>query len=149
MRTLRMQYSRWLGAAAFALALVFPPFAQAAVGESELKIETPAIAALRTSLRESHQKLRPLYVSGAIGLTRDASVGLRDANAIPLAERAQVNALVAQANRDRAALYREIAVANKRPEWEGEIRSTFAQRWVERIPAGWYYQNASGAWVQK
>ena len=60
-----------------------------------------------------------------------------------------MNALIAQANRDRNALYREIALANKKPEWEGEIRTTFAQRWIERAPAGWYYQNASGAWVQK
>jgi uncharacterized protein YdbL (DUF1318 family) len=60
-----------------------------------------------------------------------------------------VNALIAQVNRDRSALYREIALANKKPEWEGEIRTTFAQRWIERAPAGWYYQNPSGAWVQK
>ena len=41
------------------------------------------------------------------------------------------------------------AQANKRPEWEGEIRSTFAQRWIERAQPGWYYQNPSGAWVHK
>ena len=124
-------------------------FAQTALAQADLRVDTPAIAALRASLRENHQQIRPYYVSGAIGLMRDGSIGLRDANAIPLAERAQVNALIAQTNKDRTALYREIAQANKRPEWEGEIRSTFAQRWVERAPAGWYYQDPSGAWVQK
>jgi uncharacterized protein YdbL (DUF1318 family) len=60
-----------------------------------------------------------------------------------------VNALITQGNQDRAALYREIARANGKPEWEDEIRATFAQRWIERAPAGWYYQDASGAWVRK
>ena len=124
-------------------------FAGAASAQANLQIDTPAVTALRASLRENHQQLRPLYVSGAIGLTRDGNVGLRDANLVPLAQRAQVNAQIAQANQDRAALYREIARANGKPEWENEIRGTFAQRWIERAPAGWWYQNPSGAWVQK
>jgi uncharacterized protein YdbL (DUF1318 family) len=121
----------------------------AAAAQANLQIDTPAIAALRTSLREAHQQLRPLYASGAIGLTRDGNIGLRDANAIPLAQRAQVNALIAQGNQDRTALYREIARANGKPEWENEVRATFAQRWIERAPPGWFYQSSSGAWVQK
>jgi len=137
---------RWLLIALFASLTAFSGYAAA---QANLQIDTPAVSALRASLREGHQQLRALYVSGAIGLTRDGSLGLRDANLIPLAQRAQVNAQLAQANQDRAALYREIARANGKPEWEGEIRSTFAQRWIERAPAGWYYQNASGAWVQK
>jgi uncharacterized protein YdbL (DUF1318 family) len=46
-------------------------------------------------------------------------------------------------------LAREIAIANGRPEWENDIRATFAQRWIERARPGWYYQNANGNWVQK
>lgn len=117
--------------------------------QANLEINTPAIAALQRSMQERHSQLSPLYASGAVGLTRDGNVALRDANAVPLAQRAQVNGLVAAENQDRASLYREIAQANKRPEWESEIRSTFAQRWIERAQAGWYYQNASGAWARK
>jgi hypothetical protein len=124
-------------------------FGAHAAEEPNLKIDTPAIAAVRKSLRDNFQQLRPLFENGAVGLTRDGNVALRDASAIPLAQRAQVNALIAQSNQDRAALYREIAIANGRPEWEKEIRSTFAQRWIERSRPGWYYQNASGAWVRK
>ena len=129
---------------AFLLAMCGPVFAQA-----NLKIDTPAVAALRKNLRDRHQQLAPFYASGAIGLTRDGSIGLRDANLVPLAQRAQVNALIADGNQDRAALYREIARANGHPEWESEIRATFAQRWIERAQAGWYYQNPSGEWVRK
>ena len=132
-----------------AMVAILIAFAELAAAQANLQIDTPAVTALRASLREGHQQLRPLYVSGAIGLTRDGNIALRDANLIPLAQRAQVNAQIAQTNQDRGALYREIARANGKPEWEGEIRATFAQRWIERAPAGWYYQNASGAWVQK
>jgi uncharacterized protein YdbL (DUF1318 family) len=120
-----------------------------AAAQANLQIDSPAVAALRASLRERHTHLAPLYASGAIGLTKDGSIGLRDANLVPLAQRAQVNGLIAEGNQDRAALYREIARANGHPEWENEIRATFAQRWIDRAQPGWYYQNASGAWVKK
>lgn len=141
-----MRNSNRLRAAVLALLL---GVAGAAAAQANLQINTPAVSALRGSLKEKHGQLLPFYSSGAVGLTRDGNIALRDANAVPLAQRAQVNALIASGNQDRAELYREIARANGRPEWENEIRSTFAQRWIERAPPGWYYQDASGAWVQK
>jgi 23S rRNA (uracil1939-C5)-methyltransferase len=30
-----------------------------------------------------------------------------------------------------------------------QIREAFARQWIERAPAGWYYQDASGAWKRK
>lgn len=133
---------------AFVLVLLLA-FAGVAAAQANLEINTPAIAALQRSMQERHAQLQPLYASGAVGLTRDGNVALRDANAVPLAQRAQVNALVAAENQDRAALYREIARANGKPEWESDIRATFAQRWIDKAQPGWYYQNASGAWVRK
>lgn len=141
-----MTLLNWLRAAILALLV---GLAGAAAAQANLEINTPAIAAVQGSMQQRHSQLQPLYASGAVGLTRDGNVALRDANAVPLAQRAQVNALIAAENQDRAALYREIAQANKRPEWEGEIRSTFGQRWIDRAQAGWHYQNASGAWVRK
>lgn len=120
-----------------------------ALGQANLEINTPAIASLQRSMQQRHAQLAPLYASGAVGLTRDGNVALRDARAVPLAQRQQVNALVASENQDRAALYREIARANGHPEWEAQIRATFAQRWISRAQSGWYYQNASGAWIRK
>ena len=129
--------------------LLLLAFSGQVAAQANLNIDTPAIAALRKSMRENFQQLQPLYDSGAVGLTREGNIALREASAIPLAQRAQVNAQIAQANRDRAALYREIAIANGRPEWENDIRATFAQRWIERARPGWYYQDSSGAWVRK
>src|SRR3546814_18188078 len=89
--------------------------------------------------------LGELLDSGAVGFTRDGMVAVRDAAKVPLSQRAQANASVADENRDRTALYREIANANNHPEWESQIRATFAQSWIEKTRPAWYYQNAAGA----
>ncbi len=85
---------------------------------------------------------------GAIGLTDNGLVAVRDAKAVPLSARQTVNQLVADDNRDRMALYREIAAANGHPEWETQIQSTFARRWIDRAQGGWYYQSG-GVWKAK
>ncbi len=131
------------------VAILMITSAALACAQANLRIDTPAASALRNSLRDRHQQLLPYYESGAVGLTRDGTVALRDANLVPLAQRAQVNAMIAGSIQDRSELYREIARANGHPEWEAEIRSTFAQRWIERAKPGWYYQDANGNWVQK
>ncbi len=117
--------------------------------QANLEINTPAIAAVQASMQKRFGELAPFYRNGAVGLTRDGFVALRDANAVPLAQRQQVNGLVAGENQDRSALYREIARANGKPEWENDIRATFAQRWIDKAQGGWYYQNNVGAWTRK
>ena len=116
---------------------------------ADLEVNTPAISALKTSMQARHNKLAAYYSSGALGLTRDGNVVMHDASLVPLSERQGVNGAVADENRDRAALYREIARANGHPEWEAEVRATFAQRWISKAAAGWWVQNAAGAWVKK
>ena len=43
----------------------------------------------------------------------------------------------------------EIATANGHPEWEAQIRGTFAQQWIASARSGWWYQDAGGSWKQK
>ena len=121
----------------------------AAWADADLEINTSAIAAIKSGMRARHAELRPFYQSGAIGLTRDGGIAVHDAKLVPLAQRQKLNTLVAAQNKDRDALYREIAAANGHLEWEPQVRGTFAERWMQKAPAGWWYQNASGAWVQK
>lgn len=123
--------------------------AGAALAQANLEANTPAVSQLKSAMQGRYGQLEPLLASGAVGLSRDGGVALRDANAVPLAQRQAANALVAAENADRAALYREIARANGKPEWEGEIRSTFAQRWIDKAPGGWWVQDARSNWVRK
>ncbi len=120
-----------------------------AQAQGNLEINTPVIGQLKSAMQSRHAQLAPLFAAGAIGLARDGSVQLRDPNAVPLAQRQAANTLVAAENADRTVLYREIARANGKPEWEQEIRSTFAQRWSDKAQAGWWVQDARGAWVRK
>ena len=130
------------------LALLLLPAGYASA-QANLEVNTPAIAALQSSMQKRHAELAPFFGNGAVGLTRDGFVALRDANAVALAQRQQVNGLVAAENQDRGALYHEIARANGKPEWENDIRATFAQRWIDKAQGGWYYQNNVGAWTRK
>jgi uncharacterized protein YdbL (DUF1318 family) len=124
--------------------LISPAHAQA-----DLNVSTPAIRQLTQSMEARHAQLKKYYDSGAVGFTQDGLVEVRDQNLIPLPERNAARKLVAEENADRANLYREIATANNHPEWEADIRSTFAERWISKAAAGWYYQDANGAWKQK
>jgi hypothetical protein len=117
--------------------------------QANIEIDTPAITGLKQSMQQRHNQLETYYTRGAVGLTRDGLIAMRDANALPLSARQPVNALIAEENQDRNALYREIARANGHPEWEADIRSTFGQRWIQLARPGWWYQSTSGAWVRK
>ncbi|MGB9150505.1 MAG: YdbL family protein [Burkholderiales bacterium] len=129
----------------FLFLLALPAYAQ----QADIEVNTPAIAALKAAMQARHNALAPLYTSGAVGLTKDGLVAMREASGVPLAQRTAAASAIADENKDRAALYKEIASANKHPEWEAEVRSTFASRWISKAQSGWYYQNASGEWTKK
>lgn len=118
-----------------------------AAAQADLNISTPAVRQLTASMESRHGQLKPYYDSGAVGLTQDGLIEVRDQNAAPLPERNTVRKLVADENADRNNLYREIAAGNGHPEWEADIRKTFAQRWIDKASAGWYYN--SGGWKKK
>jgi len=123
------------------------PAAQAQ--EANMDISTPAINKFKASMTQRHTQLQPFYDNGAIGMDGKGLITLRDPKAISIKERNSVNQLVAAENQDRNALYAEIASANGHPEWESDIRNTFARRWIANAPGGWYFQDTSGGWKQK
>ena len=123
--------------------------ATAVFAEGNLDVNSPAIDQLKASMSARHAQLKAYYENGALGLGNDGGVTLRDAGAVPLAQRQNLTRLAAAENEDRAALYREIARVNGNPGWEKDIRATFALRWIDRAPAGWWVQNVTGAWQQK
>ena len=117
---------------------------------ADITIQTPQIQAIQARMTQRFAAILSKYcTSGAVGFTKDGLVAVRDAASVPLVERAALNAAVADENRDRQAVYREIALANGHPEWEAQIRGAFARQWIERAHTGWYYQDAGGAWKQK
>lgn len=119
-----------------------------AQAQANLDVNTPEIRAITGSMAARYQQLKPYFDSGAVGYTSDGHIDVRDSNAVPLPERANVKRLVAEDNRDRDALYAEVAKANGHPEWKNDIQSTFARRWIDKAPGGTWFQDG-GAWKQK
>jgi uncharacterized protein YdbL (DUF1318 family) len=126
------------------------PAANAQDAAAALNTNTPVIARIKASMTQRFGELEKFFASGAVGLTKDGMVEVRDLNAVALPDRATVKRLVAEDNADRGQLYAEIARASNHPEWEADIKKSFAQRWVATgAKPGWYYQDDSGAWKQK
>ncbi len=116
---------------------------------ANIDISSPAINRLKASMAQRHAQLQPHYDSGAIGMDNNGLITLHDARAVPIRDRNAVNQLISAENQDRNALYAEIARANGQPGWESQIRDTFARRWIANAPAGWYFRDTTGNWVQK
>jgi uncharacterized protein YdbL (DUF1318 family) len=137
--------------AAFGNALyALVPTANAQNAEAALNVSSPAVSRIKQSMGARFGELEKFFASGAIGLTKDGMVDVRDLNAVALPDRATVKRLVSEDNADRAQLYAEIAKASNHPEWEADIKKSFAKRWVATgAKPGWYYQGDDGSWKQK
>jgi uncharacterized protein len=134
----------------FFLCLCFnSPFAFAATVEANLEIESPTIAVIKKSIAGRLAVLKPRFESRSIGLTRDGLVAIMKPDNIHPTERRTVEILVEEDNKDRATLYREIARANGRPDWEADLKRTFGERWINRAPMGWMIEDAPGIWKKK
>jgi uncharacterized protein YdbL (DUF1318 family) len=126
---------------------ISPAYAQ---GAPDITIKTPAIQAIQARMGSRFDAtLRAGFDSGALGFTRDGLVVVRDAAKLQLKDRVAINQAVADDNRDRKAVYREVAVANGHAEWESQIRGVFAKQWIDSARSGWWYQDSSGGWKQK
>ena len=120
-----------------------------AQSQPDITIRTPAIQAIQARMESRFNSvLRAQFDSGALGFGADGLVVVRDPSKLAIKDRVAVNAAVADDNRDRNAVYREIAVANGHPEWEPRIREVFARQWIASARPGWWYQQG-GAWKQK
>ena len=115
----------------------------------DISLKTPAIQAIQARMEARfNSTLRAGFDNGALGFTSDGLISVRDAGKLELKDRVAMNATVADDNRDRKAVYREVAVANGHPEWESQIRNVFAKQWVDSARSGWWYQSGGG-WKQK
>ncbi len=138
----------WLVIASVALLDVLVPDAYAQ--QASIDINTPQINAIKSRMAERQRSsLNAWFDADAIGFGNDGFIVIRDRAAVALNERRNLESVVADENRDRAAVYREIAVANGHPEWESDIQQTFAKEWVRNARPGWSFQDERGAWQTK
>jgi uncharacterized protein YdbL (DUF1318 family) len=126
--------------------LLTPTSAYAA---QDINVSTPAIRAIKDSIKQRSGTLVPFLTAGNVGLSSDGLLKVRSSKGLSLKEKGQLNKLVNEENQDRQRLYQEIAVANKFPDKVGEIQSIFAESWRSQAQQGWYLENPDGSWQQK
>ena len=126
-----------------AISVVISP----AHAEANLSVDSADIRRIQASMRTRFTDLKAFYDKGVIGIKSDGLLTSR--GSISLKDRNKVNKLIKAENKDRNNLYQAIAKANKHSEWSGQIKSTFAKRWISNAQSGWWYQTSNGSWKQK
>ena len=128
-----------------ALSFVSEAFAQ----DADINVTNPAIRALKDSIKKRSDAIKPYMDRGNIGIAQDGLLAIRSADGLNLKERAEANQLIDAENKDREALYAEIAKANGIPKENiPKIKSIFAKSWIEQAQPGWWIQS-NGNWQKK
>jgi len=123
---------------------------QAYAQDADLNVSNPAIRALKESIRVRSDASKPYMDRGNIGIAQDGMLALRSTDGLSLKERADTQQLIGAENRDREALYAEIAKANNiAKESIPRIKTIFAQSWIDQARPGWWIQDNQGNWKKK
>jgi uncharacterized protein len=118
--------------------------------EADINVSNPAIRSLKDSIKKRSEAIKPYMDRANVGIARDGLLTVRSTEGLSLKERAEVQQLVGAENRDREALYVEIAKANNiATEAVPKIKAIFAKSWVEQAQPGWWIQDAQGNWRKK
>ncbi len=121
-----------------------------AAGRANINVSTPAIRALKESIRSRAYALKPFMNRGNIGIGKDGLIAALNRKGLNLREKAALARLVKAENRDRMALYREIAKANNyTPDRVGDIKKLFSKSWIKNARKGWHVQAPDGSWGVK
>jgi uncharacterized protein YdbL (DUF1318 family) len=80
--------------------------------EADINVSNPAIRALKDSIKQRSEAIKPYMDRGNVGIGQDGLLAIRGSDGLSLKERAEVKQLVDAENRDRESLYSEIAKAN-------------------------------------
>ncbi len=115
-----------------------------------INISSPAIVDITDRMKARYDSSLKSYLdNGVIGFSNQGFIEILNAKSLGLKDRQKAKKLVADENRDRKALYRELAVANGHPDWEQAIQNVFVKTWNDKAYTGWKYQDADGVWLTK
>jgi len=130
----------------FSLHLIAAAHAQ----EADINVSNPAIRGLKDSIKQRSDAIKPYMDRANVGIGQDGLLVVRNTDGLSLKERADVKQLIDAENRDREALYAEIAKANNISKDNiPKIKSIFAKSWVDQARPGWLIQDSQGNWRKK
>ena len=118
--------------------------------EIDLNLTTPAIRKMIDSMKARNTEIMQFKDKGVIGETNDGILAIRDMNGLGGEEIRTVKRLLRAENKDREALYKELAVANKiDPADIDRIKAVFAKTRISKAKPGHWYHDENGNWTQK
>jgi uncharacterized protein YdbL (DUF1318 family) len=124
--------------------------ARAEAQEADINVSTAAIRALKESMRQRADQLKPFLQEGRVGIGKDGMLAVRNLDGVPLRDQATIRRLVEAENRDRSSLYREIAEANDfGSDRIPDIQKIFAETWIEKAERGWPIEKPDGSWTTR
>jgi hypothetical protein len=113
----------------FAALSTAPAWAQEAT-----TVSNPTIRALKQSMRNRFASMKPYYQKGLLTEGNNGLVSTKGAQGLGLKEQRNLKNLVSAENKDRQALYREVAKALKiDPSQVGRIAEIFAKEWQKSV----------------
>lgn len=122
----------------------------AAYAQEATNVSTPAIRALKESMKARFAALKPYFDAGNIGESNKGLLEVRDEAGLALQAKGALRNLVKDENGDRTKLYAEVAKALAIDANQIEkIQKIFAEEWAKSAAAGWWVQNEAGAWAKK
>jgi len=122
----------------------------AAYAQEATNVSTPAIRALKDSMKARFVTLKPYFDGGNIGETNKGMLDVRDETGLNLQAKAALRNLVKDENADRTNLYAEVAKAlNIEASQIEKIQVIFAAEWAKSALPGWWIQAEDGAWAKK
>jgi len=125
-------------------------FVPAAYAQDATNVSTPAIRALKDSMKARFVMLKPYFDGGNIGETNKGMLDVRDETGLNLQAKAALRNLVKDENADRTNLYAEVAKALSIEASQIEkIQVIFAAEWAKSAFAGWWIQGEDGTWAKK
>jgi uncharacterized protein len=123
---------------------------EALAQEPDINVSNPAIRGLRDSIKRRSEAIKPYMDKGNAGINQDGLLVVRSSERLSLKERAEAQQLIEAENRDREALYSEIAKANNIPaNAVPKIKGIFARSWIDQAQSGWWIQDSQGNWKRK
>ncbi|MBA4395200.1 MAG: hypothetical protein C0407_16745 [Desulfobacca sp.] len=110
----------------------------------------PVKQSLKTQIRERFPRLVPFFQKGAVGEGKTGFLEIRDPKNLSAPEKNDIKTLVEAENRDRQALYQEVAKSmNIQSDQLSKVQRIFAEKWQNSADKGWWIQKEDGQWVQK
>lgn len=123
---------------------------EAVAQEADINVTTPGIRAIKGSIQQRAASIKPYLDSGNVGITGDGLLKIRSTAGLNLKDKARLSRLIKSENRDREALYKEIAKANNiGADKIPAIKKLFAKSWIKNAKKGWWIQGDGGSWSQK